>query len=113
MKLETTVTHITNELNAKLTKLFNLFSHRLDFRKSSQQSQLGDHSPKPSPLSNSATPVSLPQGVEDLPTAGTENNGSLNSQESSPMGGELLGDLPSLGGPGVRGTALPPLGWNR
>ncbi|XP_038065523.1 protein PTHB1-like isoform X1 [Patiria miniata] len=89
-------------------------SKRLDFRKSSQLSGLGDAEPNPSPapLSNSQPPVSFPPGIEDLPSPGAETNGTLSKEEvpSSPAGGTMLGDLPSLGGPGVRGTSLPPLG---
>ncbi|XP_033629589.1 protein PTHB1-like isoform X2 [Asterias rubens] len=87
-------------------------SKRLEFRKSSQKSLINEERPNPAPLSNNihAAPAGLPPGIEDLPSPGGENGGSVNNTEDSPRGGGLLGDLPSLGGPGVRGTALPPLG---
>ena len=90
---------------------------RLDFRKSSRPSEVANLQPDPSPAphgdSQPVPPVGLPSGVGDLPSPGMETNGVPGKEEEvapSPGSGSLLGDLPSLGGPGVRGTSLPPLG---
>ncbi|XP_022110935.1 vasodilator-stimulated phosphoprotein-like isoform X2 [Acanthaster planci] len=89
-------------------------SKRMDFRKTSQSSGTVDPQPNPSPAPHADTqppPVSLPPGVDDLPSPGLETNGTQGKEEvPSPGSGSLLGDLPSLGGPGVRGTSLSPLG---
>ncbi|XP_022112018.1 protein PTHB1-like isoform X2 [Acanthaster planci] len=89
-------------------------SKRLDFHKTSQSSGTVIPQPNPSPAPHAdpqPLPVSLPPGVDDLPSPGPETNGTLDKEEvPSPGSGSLLGDLPSLGGPGVRGTSLPPLG---